>query len=115
MVRARSGISLVEVMVAVVVLGVGLLSLAAANAAFARYARGAAWEARAATLAHRRIEWLAASCAATSGSATTPGAVERWSSRRVAAIVHVDVGISAPPSAAPRTRPFQARLWCADR
>lgn len=111
----RSGISLLEVMVAVVVLGVGLLTLAAGNATFARHANGAAWEARAAAIAHARIERLAASCAEESGAAAVPGGTERWSAHRVGPMLHVTDTVATPPSAVPRTRGAEARLWCADR
>ncbi|HEU4630417.1 MAG TPA: prepilin-type N-terminal cleavage/methylation domain-containing protein [Gemmatimonadaceae bacterium] len=111
----RTGISLLEVMVAVTVLGIGLLSLAAANAAFARHARGAAWEAMAAAHAHDRLERLAASCAAGSGVRRSWAHVERWRARRAGAVLDATVTVAAPPGAAPRTRHFEARLWCADR
>jgi prepilin-type N-terminal cleavage/methylation domain-containing protein len=112
-VRARSGISLLEVMVAVTVLGVGLLALAAATASFTRFDRDAAWEARAAAIAHDRLERLAASCVAASGTATAPGLVERWRSVGTGPTALASVTVATPPGTEPRERRFEAPLWCA--
>lgn len=80
-VRPRSGVSLLEVLVAIVVLGIALLGLARAGGD----ALGAVVDARARALAartaERRIEMLrAAGCAASSGTAVLArGVVEWWS------------------------------------
>ena len=111
--RARSGISLLEVMVAVTVLGVGLLALAGATATFARLDRDAAWDARAAARAHDRLARLAGSCGDASGTATAPGLVERWRSVRSGTIAVASVTVATPAGTAPRERHFEAPLWCA--
>ena len=81
--RARHGVSLLEVLVAIVVLGVALLGLARAGGD----ALGGVVDARArglaARAAARRIELLrAAGCAATAGAATQGRGVAEWWSAR---------------------------------
>lgn len=80
-VRSRSGVSLLEILVAIVVLGIALLGLARAGADALGGVVDARARALAARTAERRIELLrAAGCAASSGSAVLArGVVEWWS------------------------------------
>jgi prepilin-type N-terminal cleavage/methylation domain-containing protein len=77
---ARRGFTLVELMVAVLLLSVGLTSVIATSSAISRMMGGSIREATAATLAASRFETLRGSrCAAiTAGTATTRGITETW-------------------------------------
>lgn len=79
----RRGGSLIEVMVALLVLAVGLLELARAAGGAIAVAADARLRGAAARTASRRIELLrAAGCTAASGSAIdVPGLTEWWSAR----------------------------------
>lgn len=77
--------TIIELMVAMVVLGVGLLGLAAMSVTVTRQFRNGARQADAALIVQSRIDSLATtSCAlmpasgSVSGSATTRGVTERW-------------------------------------
>ena len=78
--RRRSGMSLVELIVGVVVLTVGMLGLAGVSAVVLRQMRGGANQTIAATIAQTRFESLEGKpCASiTSGSATQRGMTETW-------------------------------------
>ena len=78
--RARAGFTLVELMVAIMVMAVGVLGLAGTAVAVARLTGGAAQQTIAANLAATRFEQLRSSpCAAIkAGSATTRGVSEKW-------------------------------------
>ncbi len=80
---SRRGGSLIEVMVALLVLAVGLLEMARAAGSTIGIADDARLRAVAARTASRRVELLrAAGCTATSGSAIgDPGVTEWWSAR----------------------------------
>jgi type IV pilus assembly protein PilV len=90
--RARAGFTLVELMVAIMVMAVGVLGLAGTAVAVARMAGGAAQQTIAANVAASRFERLRASpCAAVkSGTATARGVQEKW----VASFVGTAVGVS---------------------
>jgi prepilin-type N-terminal cleavage/methylation domain-containing protein len=88
--RNRSGFTLVEVMIAIVVLGVGVIALAGSSASVTRMIGRGKHETRAAQVASRRIETLRATalsstprCTAgafASGGPTVvePGVSETW-------------------------------------
>jgi prepilin-type N-terminal cleavage/methylation domain-containing protein len=77
---ARHGFTLIELMVTVLLLGVGLGGLVATSGAVSRMMGGSSREATSATIAASRFEILRSStCAAiTSGTATTRGITESW-------------------------------------
>jgi prepilin-type N-terminal cleavage/methylation domain-containing protein len=79
-VRARQGFTLVELIVAVMVMAVGVLGIAGTAVAVARLAGGASQQTVAANVAATRFEQLrSVSCGAIrAGSATTRGVSERW-------------------------------------
>jgi prepilin-type N-terminal cleavage/methylation domain-containing protein len=81
----RRGFTLVELMVAVVLISVGLTGVIATSSAISRMMGGSVREATAASLAASRFETFRASqCAAiTSGSATTRGITETWTSTKI--------------------------------
>lgn len=79
-VRRRSGLTLVEMMVAVVILAVGLLGLASTSAVITRQMGGTATQTTAANVVQSRLEWMrSVPCASiTDSTATTRGVTERW-------------------------------------
>ena len=84
--RQRTGMSLVELLVAMVLLGVGLLGLAMLSVRVSAQQRGAASQQMAALVVQSRFDSLASiSCLSLAaygtqtGSATTRGITERWS------------------------------------
>lgn len=84
--RRRTGTTLLEVLVAIVILGVALLGLAGAGGAALGVVVDARARGAAARAAERRIELLrAAACAATSGSAAQGRGVAEWWSAQPAA------------------------------
>ena len=110
----RSGVSLVELMVALALLGVGLLALSAGVAALARHAAAAAADARGAAVAAELLERAAAArCAAAGAGETTVGPARvRWSlaAEPGARRLLVEAGPVADRAAAPRR--YEARLAC---
>jgi prepilin-type N-terminal cleavage/methylation domain-containing protein len=81
----RRGFTLLELMVTVLLLGVGLAGLVATSGAVSRMMGGSSRESVAATLAASRFETLrGVSCASiTAGSATSRGITESWSASKV--------------------------------
>jgi prepilin-type N-terminal cleavage/methylation domain-containing protein len=79
-VRRRSGLTLVEMMVAVVILAVGLLGLASTSAVITRQMGGTATQTIAANVVQTRLEWMrSVPCAnITDSTATTRGVTEHW-------------------------------------
>lgn len=78
--RARRGFTLVELIVAIIILVVGVLGLASAAAVVMRQITGSSFQNRAAAIASSRFERLrAVPCAnAAAGTATVGGVTERW-------------------------------------
>ena len=85
-VRCRRGATLVELLVALLLFDMSLLSLVAVSAVAVRRVGEAGRRNRAAIAASSRLEWLmSASCASgQSGSATLePGVTERWAATAI--------------------------------
>ena len=83
--RARRGLTLVEVVIAILLLTVGLLALAGLAASAARAVRGGGTQVVAAAVAQSRFDWLMsvpcaglASNSPTTGASTTRGVRESW-------------------------------------
>jgi Tfp pilus assembly protein PilV len=77
----RQAFTLVEILVACLVLGTGVLALASTSAAVARLSGDAARAGAATERAQARMEAMrAASCGAVSGSALAGGIAEWWTS-----------------------------------
>lgn len=81
----RRGFTLVELMVAVMLISVGLTGVIATSSAISRMMGGSNREATAATLAASRFETFRGSrCAAiVAGSATTRGITESWKATQI--------------------------------
>jgi type IV pilus assembly protein PilV len=83
--RSRDGLTIVEMMVAIILLGVGMLGLAGFSFAAGKQARGAKLQQNAALVVQSRLDSLAsikctslAPSGTQTGSATTLGVQERW-------------------------------------
>ena len=83
--RARRGLTLVEMMVAVILLGIGMLGLAGFTIVASKQMGGAARQSTAALVVQSRLDSLAsinctalASGGTESGSTVTQGVKERW-------------------------------------
>ena len=82
---ARRGDTIVEALLATMLLTMGVLALVALTIALARDERRLANRRRAATLlAERAAEWLSAPCADVTGARVVDGLQERWSVARAA-------------------------------
>jgi prepilin-type N-terminal cleavage/methylation domain-containing protein len=84
--RRRRGVTIIEVMVAILLLGVGLLGLAGFSLTSSKQYRGASLQERAALVVQSRLDSLTSvTCTALapsgtqSGTATTLGVTEQWS------------------------------------
>lgn len=78
--RRRAGFTIVEVIVAVMILSVGVLGLAGAAAIVTRMMGTSEMQSDASTVAAARFETLRGTrCPLTAGSATSAGIGERWS------------------------------------
>jgi Tfp pilus assembly protein PilV len=75
----RSAFTLVELLVACLVLGTGVLALASTSVAVARLTGDAGRAGAAAERAQARMEAMRAACAAASGSVLAGGIAEWWS------------------------------------
>jgi prepilin-type N-terminal cleavage/methylation domain-containing protein len=107
MFRDQGGTSLIEIMVALTILGVGLLGIAGATATVNRMLGQGRWATASMGYGERRLELLrnaardSTSCAAlTGGSATLPGGfTERWSVTPGIGSLAVEVVIAVPSRA----------------
>ena len=119
---ARSGFTLLEVLVALVILGVGILGLSANAALVARLIGDGSRLTLAATVATSRLEQIRAlPCAsAMSGTATTRGIEERWTvapigaaARALEVEIAVTYRVRATRHAAPeRVQRFRSAVPC---
>ncbi|MGZ8468560.1 MAG: hypothetical protein ACXWZ7_03950 [Gemmatirosa sp.] len=81
----RRGDTIVEALVALLLLSIGALALVGLTTTLARDERRAASRRRAVSMLEaRQQEWSAAPCAEGEGGTVTDGLAERWSSRRAA-------------------------------
>jgi prepilin-type N-terminal cleavage/methylation domain-containing protein len=115
--RRRSGLSLVELLVALVLLAVGLLGVAGASARAMRMGASAARERRAAQRASDRVAALASRGCAAARSGTLVDSVasmtERWTVTPTSAgvaLVHADIRWSAP--AGVRSLSLRSAILC---
>jgi prepilin-type N-terminal cleavage/methylation domain-containing protein len=106
---SRGGFTLVEMLVAVVILAVGVLGLAATSATVLRQMTGANMQSRASQIAASRIELLSGrTCPAlgVAGSATTGAVTETWN---VAPAANQTLNVTVSVTFAGRTNPEQFR------
>ncbi|MFN2400180.1 MAG: prepilin-type N-terminal cleavage/methylation domain-containing protein [Gemmatimonadaceae bacterium] len=90
--RSRRGFTIVELIVAIMILSIGVLGLASTAAVVAGMMGGGAMRTMAANVAQSRFEALrSVSCGLiTAGSATTRGVTERWVATPIG-VRHFDV------------------------
>lgn len=87
----RSGLTLVEVVIAILVFAVGALGLATTSGALARQLAGNAQRSRALHIAATRVEKSHASpCVSASGSESAPGITDDWTISASASFAIVD-------------------------
>lgn len=115
--RSRRGFTLVELMVAIIIMTVGVLGLASTSAVVARMVGGGGQQTIAANVASSRFERLhSVQCSAiTSGSATTRGMTEHWHASFVAGKLYSVIDTVTYTAADGRARKplvFQSYLRC---
>jgi hypothetical protein len=111
-VRRESGASLVEAVVATVLLSVGILAVLAAARATTRLEALGRWSADAAELAAGRAGTLAADpCAASAGTSSGPLAVA-WSVGASGSLRTVDLVVAYPPASGQRPVTFRTAFLC---
>lgn len=108
------GFTLVEMLVAIVVLTVGVLGLAGTSALITRQIGGGAVQSRAATIAASRFELLHASDCRNlaSGTATARGITESWTVSNETRRVRVSTTVTLPTVRGARTQTFQSTIPC---
>jgi prepilin-type N-terminal cleavage/methylation domain-containing protein len=121
--RSATGFTLVEVLVAIVVLAVGIIALAGSSAMVTRMIGRGKVETRAAQAASRRIEALrlaaystsprcSAGAFATGGPVTANGITESWVVPPVGKLRNVRVNVTYRTVRGPRTATLQTRIEC---
>jgi len=114
------GFSLVEVMIAMIILTVGILGLAASSAAVARMTAEGSRSGAAAGVAATRFEMLRATAAVSctglaAGSATTGRFSERWSLATSGLLRTVTDSISYTSGRTTRNTVYVAQISCAPK
>ena len=123
MTRSSAGFSLVEVLVAIVVLGVGIVALVGSSAMVTRMIGRGKVETRAAEVASRRLETLRLAAYSTSprctavgfangGPVTTSNVTESWVVPTVGKVRSVQVNVTYRTVQGSRTASLQTRIEC---
>jgi prepilin-type N-terminal cleavage/methylation domain-containing protein len=121
--RSSSGFTLVEVLVAIVVLGIGIVALVGSSAMVTRMIGRGKVETRAAQVASRRVETLRLAAYSTSprctaagfisgGPATTSGITESWVVPGAGKVRSVQVNVTYRTVQGTRTASLQTRIEC---
>ena len=121
--RTPAGFSLVEVLVAVVVLGVGVTALVGSSAMVTRMIGRGKVETHAAQVASRRVETLRVAaysatprCSsagfASGGPVTTDGFTESWTVPAAGKVRAIAVNVTYRTVRGPRTASLQTRIEC---
>jgi prepilin-type N-terminal cleavage/methylation domain-containing protein len=121
--RSSSGFTLVEVLVAVVVLGVGIIAMVGSSAMVTRMIGRGKVETRAAQVASRRLETLRLTAYSTSprctapaftngGPLTTSGVTESWVVPAAGKVRSVQVNVTYRTVQGTRTASLQTRIEC---
>lgn len=110
----RTGYTLVEVVVAVVVFGVGVLALAASTGIIARAMATNDLRERGGRIAASRIELIQSECgAASSGEARSLEIYSRWVvARPNPSEVSLEESVTYPAWAGLKTDTYRAIVWC---
>jgi prepilin-type N-terminal cleavage/methylation domain-containing protein len=117
--RPRRGTTMIELVVALMILSVGMLSLTSGAVLLSRLMNGGAIQSRVATTANSRMEKIrATSCASiSSGADTVRGIVSRWTTQPITFIgtrrgVGVNLVLTYQTSRGNRTQTFQTIVPC---
>lgn len=119
--RDRRGMTLVELMVAIMVLSIGLMSLASISSSVARQLAGSNQQTVAAMVVQSRFDSLAsvAPCrsivpngGSKSGTATTRGVTERWAIRDLANVIQISDSVTFRGRSRPLT--YTSLIPCRD-
>ncbi|MGH7509805.1 MAG: type IV pilus modification PilV family protein [Gemmatimonadales bacterium] len=121
--RSTSGFTLVEVLVAIVVLTIGLIALVGTSAMVTRMIGRGKVQTRVAQVASSRIEALrlaaystsprcAAAAFANGGPVITDGLTESWTVPVVGKVRNVQVDVTYRTVRGPRTASLQTRIEC---
>lgn len=121
--NSSSGFTLVEVLVAVVVLGIGIVALVGSSAMVTRMIGRGKVETRAAQVASRRLEVLRLTAYSTSphctagtfisgGPLTTSGVTESWVVPVAGKVRSVQVNVTYRTVQGTRTASLQSRIEC---
>jgi prepilin-type N-terminal cleavage/methylation domain-containing protein len=121
--RSESGFTLVEVVVAMVVLSVGIIAMAGSTAMVTRMIGRGKVETRVAQAASRRLEILrlaansttphcTAGTFASGGPVTTNGLIESWTVPVAGRVRSVQVNITYRTARGARTANLQTRIEC---
>ena len=121
--RSASGFTLAEVLVAIVVLGIGIVALVGSSAMVTRMIGRGKVETRAAQTASRRIEKLrlaaysttprcTAASFANGGPVTTNGVTESWTVPVAGKVRSVQVNVTYRTVRGARTASLQTRIEC---
>lgn len=121
--RSDSGFTLVEVLVAIVVLTIGLIALVGTSAMVTRMIARGKVETRVAQAASRRMETLRLAAYSTSprctagtfangGPVTTGGLTESWTVPVAGKVRNVQVQVTYRTVRGPRTASLQTRIEC---
>lgn len=113
---SRGGFTLVELMVAIMILSIGVIALASAAGLVSRLIGGGAHQSLAAQTALTRFERMrgAACSSIAGGSATTRGITERWVVAKgdPATTVRVTDSVSFRTALGDRRQTFQSYIQC---
>jgi type IV pilus modification protein PilV len=112
---ARAGFTIVELLVALMIIAVGMLGLAATAGSVTRMMGGAKRQVLAATIAQTRLERLRSSpCASiVSGADTTRGIINKWTVSAVVRGVNVTDSVTFPTSRTSKgTRAYFTTIPC---
>ena len=112
--RNRRGFTLVELVVAIIVISIGVIGLASTAGAVTRQTGGGRRMVIAANVARARFELMAAqNCATvTSGSASTRGIAERWTATQGTLSVLVQNTVTYTTTRGNRSQTFSTRIPC---
>ena len=123
MTRSESGFTLVEVLVAIVILSVGVIALAGSTAMVTRMIGRGKVDTRVAQVASRRIEALRLLAASTTprctagnftngGPLSADGLTETWTVPAAGKVRNVQVNVSYRTPRGPRTASVVTRIEC---
>ena len=117
--RVRAGMTMVELMVALIIIAVGVLGLSAGATLVTRLLGGGAMQARAAVTAQTRFEQLrATSCASIAdGRDTVRGIISQWTTHAVTVSslqrgMNVSLVVQYPTPRGTRSQTYQTMFPC---